>query len=478
MHWPVPLSPLQHGLFVLIGLLTYVVVTRIGGYHRHPSAAIAWVLMIALLPYLGLPLFLVFGTRKLVRPARRAAGTSAATADARHGPRWAQQLLAALDVPAPVQVETIRFHERGEESLATLLAVIGQARTHVDVCTYALGDDEVGAAVLDALAACARRGVRVRLLIDAIGGWRSVRSTLAGVRGSGVQLRWFMPVLRNPVRGRANLRDHRKIVVVDGQAFWSGGRNLAVPYFDDSENGWIDLDFLVYGPVARQAQALLEHDWRAARGDVSGASIPPVHDTAALREPFECAAASAASAPVPASGPVQLIPSGPDLADDTLHALLIAAAWRAERHIVAVTPYFVPEDALLDAWCVAGRRGVRIDLIVPQRSNHRMADLARGRALRALAAAGGRIFLHPRMVHAKLVIVDDEMALCGSANLDARSLLLNFELMTAFYGPREIDWLARWAQQQRERSLRYEPVRPSWGRDVLEGFVRAVGFQL
>lgn len=472
MHWPIPLSPLQHGLFVLMGLLTYVVVTRIGGYHRHPSAAIAWVLMIALLPYLGLPLFLVFGTRKLVRPARRASGMAAAAtapAGGSHDPRWALQLLAALDVPAPVQVAAIGFHEHGGESLAALLGVIGRAREHVDVCTYALGDDDVGAAVLAALTACARRGVRVRLLIDAIGGWRSVRSTLVRVRGSGVQLRWFMPVLRNPVRGRANLRDHRKIVVVDGRTFWSGGRNLAAPYFDDSAHGWIDLDFVVHGPIARQAQALLEHDWRAARGDVSGASIPLVDETTV----------PAGHAGVPAaSGPVQLIPSGPDLADDTLYALLIAAAWRAERHIVAVTPYFVPEDALLDAWCVASRRGVRIDLVVPQRSNHRMADLARGRALRALAGAGGRIFLHPRMVHAKLVIIDDEMALCGSANLDARSLLLNFELMTAFYGPREIDWLARWAQQQRERSVLYEPVRPSWGRDVLEGFVRAVGFQL
>ena len=95
-----------------------------------------------------------------------------------------------------------------------------------------------------------------------------------------------------------------------------------------------------------------------------------------------------------------------------------------------------------------------------------------------LAATGANVRLLPTMLHAKAVVVDDALALCGSANLDARSLVLNFELMTAFYGPREIDWLARWAQQQRERSVLYEPVRPSWGRDVLEGFVRAVGFQL
>src|SRR5690606_38912850 len=107
-----------------------------------------------------------------------------------------------------------------------------------------------------------------------------------------------------------------------------------------------------------------------------------------------------------------------------------------------------------------------------------MADLARGRALRAFAAAGGHVHLHPAMIHAKAVLVDDALAVCGSANLDARSLLLNFELMTAFYGRTEIDWLAQWAERQKRRSHAYAPHPPSWGRDVLEGFARAVGFQL
>src|SRR5690606_22990607 len=221
---------------------------------------------------------------------------------------------------------------------------------------------------------------------------------------------WFMPVVRNPVRGATNLRNHRKFVVADGESMWSGGRNLAAEYFDDGEDGWVDLSFAAHGPIARQAHALFERDWGAARG--RAISTGRVDDV---------------DLPLVSGGvPAQLVPSGPDLADDTLYALLVGAAFRAERRIVAVTPYFVPEDALLAAWCVACRRGVHIDLVVPQRSNHRMADLARGRALRAFAAAGGHVHLHPAMIHAKLVIVDDELALCGSANLDSRSLLLNF----------------------------------------------------
>ena len=460
MHWPLSLSPLEHGIFVLVGLLTYVVVTRAGGHHRHPSAAIAWVLLIALMPYLGLPLFLAFGTRKLVRPPRRFARPPAHSI--REGSPWALQLLAALDVPPPVRNRSIELHDDGAVSLNALLELVEQARERIDVCTYVIGDDDVGTAVLAALARRAQAGVRVRLLIDAIGGLRGARHTVRTLHGSGVEVRWFMPVVRNPVRGATNLRNHRKLVVVDGESMWSGGRNLAAEYFDDAHDGWVDLSFVAHGPIARQAHVLFDRDWHAARGRVVATGRVDDVDAPAL----------------PEGVPAQLVPSGPDLADDTLYALLLAAAFRAERRIVAVTPYFVPEDALLEAWCVACRRGVRIDLVVPERSNHRMADLARGRALRAFAAAGGQVHLHSSMIHAKAVLVDDELALCGSANLDARSLLLNFELMTAFYGRREIDWLAQWAERQIGRSRSYVPSPPSWGRDLLEGFVRAVGFQL
>jgi cardiolipin synthase len=174
----------------------------------------------------------------------------------------------------------------------------------------------------------------------------------------------------------------------------------------------------------------------------------------------------------------QLVPSGPDHADDTLHALLLAAAYRARSRIVAVSPYFIPDDALLTAWCIACRRGVRLTVVVPRRSNHWMADWGRERALRALVAAGARVVLYPAMIHAKVIVVDDRLALCGSANLDGRSLFVNFELMTAFYGAAEIAWLAAWTERQIGDSATYEARPPSWGRDVLEGIVRAVAFQL
>ena len=145
---------------------------------------------------------------------------------------------------------------------------------------------------------------------------------------------------------------------------------------------------------------------------------------------------------------------------------------------MVVTPYFIPDEALIMAWRIACKRGVRLTLLLPAQSNHRLADWGRGRALRELCAAGAEVYLFPRMVHAKAVIIDEALALCGSANLDGRSLFLNFEMMVMFYGRTESAWLADWIMQRIARSARYQAREPSWLRDVGEGMIRIVGFQL
>lgn len=461
MTWLAVLSGLGHAVFVAVGLLIYVMGTRIGHQRRHPSAALAWVVAIIAFPYFAVPLFLLFGTRKFARPSRRRRDAVPEVPDI--GPAWATQLLASMELEPAMRNHRVELHEDGAQALRGLLHTIETAERSLDICTFVFAHDEIGGRVSRALLRAVDRGVAVRLLVDAVGSLHTPQGMLRQLRRSGVQVQRFMPMLHNPMRGRTNLRNHRKLVVSDGQRLWSGGRNLACEYFLDRPGrpAWVDLSYEVDGPLAAQASAQFGADWHAASGRAPRAVLPRSPD------------------PAPDVGPwAQWLPSGPDHADDTVHTLLLAGAYHARQRIVAVTPYFVPDDALLDAWCMACRRGVQVSLLVPLRSNHRLADWARERALRELAAAGAQVWLAPGMVHAKAVLVDDDLALSGSLNLDARSLFLNYEAMTVFYSAAELRWLSAWCERQIALALPYRARRPSWTRDIAEGVVRAVGFQL
>ena len=477
------LTPLEHVAFMAAGLLTYLVVTRVRRQRRHPYAALAWVMGIAAFPYLGLPLFLVFGTRKVVRPATprqpAPAGPWAALA-----PLWATRLLAALGVAGARPQAVVRFESDGEAALAQLQRVIGSARHTLDLCTYVLGDDEVGAAVAAALADRARAGVRVRLLIDSIGSLKSAHSHDAMLKNAGVRTRLFMPALGRPGRGRVNLRNHRKLLIADGEVVWSGGRNLANEYFIGrvGEPPWLDLSFAAEGALAAQAQALFDGDWRIARGARQALRLGYAERFArqqAQEQPSDAADyAAAPSTDATFSSLAQWVPSGPDFHEDVLHALLVSAAFHAEQRLLLATPYYVPDESVQEALVLAAKRGLQITLLLPRRSNHRLADWARGRAVRELVEAGVDVRLLPAMLHAKAVVVDDVLALCGSANLDSRSLFINYEAMAAFYGRAEIDWLADWINAHAAQAEPASAKPPSWLRDIGEGIVATLAFQL
>ena len=477
------LTPLEHVAFMAAGLLTYLVVTRVRRQRRHPYAALAWVMGIAAFPYLGLPLFLVFGTRKVVRPATprqpAPAGPWAALA-----PLWATRLLAALGVAGARPQAVVRFESDGEAALAQLQRVIGSARHTLDLCTYVLGDDEVGAAVAAALADRARAGVRVRLLVDSIGSLKSAHSHDAMLKNAGVRTRLFMPALGRPGRGRVNLRNHRKLLIADGEVVWSGGRNLANEYFIGrvGEPPWLDLSFAAEGALAAQAQALFDGDWRIARGARQALRLGYAERFArqqALEQPSDAADyAAAPSTDATFTSLAQWVPSGPDFHEDVLHALLVSAAFHAEQRLLLATPYYVPDEAVQEALVLAAKRGLQITLLLPRRSNHRLADWARGRAVRELVEAGVDVRLLPAMLHAKAVVVDDVLALCGSANLDSRSLFINYEAMAAFYGRAEIDWLADWINAHAAQAEPASAKPPSWLRDIGEGIVATLAFQL
>lgn len=476
MSWFAVLSGLGHAVLATAGLLVYVLATRIGHQRRHPSAALGWVVAMVGFPYVALPLFLLIGTRKFVRPLRRPRGAVAAPSPDREtftSAVWATQLLACMELAPAVPNQSIRWHADGAAALLGLMRTIDSASHSLDVCTFVFANDEIGNQVAKALLRAVARRVMVRLLVDAVGSMHVPQSMLRQLQEGGVQVQRFMPLFHNPMRGRTNLRNHRKLAIADRQYLWSGGRNLAVEYFISKPGrpAWVDLSYEVHGPLAEMAAVQFTGDWLAASGRPTG---PAAETTPQASVPDNLLASSSGAGHAWA----QWVPSGPDHADDTVHTLLLAGAYQAQRRIVAVTPYFVPDDALLEAWCLACRRGVQVRLLVPRQSNHRLADWARERALRELAAAGAQVWLASGMVHAKAVIIDDDLALSGSLNLDARSLFLNYEVMAAFYGEDELDWLSHWCDGQIAQAQPFQARKPSWMRDVGEGIVRSVGFQL
>ena len=307
----------------------------------------------------------------------------------------------------------------------------------------------------------------MRFLIDGIGRYLGGRADLGGLSAAGVTVAVFVSPFRSALPGRTNLRNHRKLVVADGIRIWTGGRNLATEYFlgdplaRPAAPAWIDLSFDFCGDLARQAQHRFDEDWAfATRQAPPPAAAPEVvpHDQRRRL--------------------AQIIASGPDQADDTLYALLVSSCFTAAQRIVAVTPYFVPDALLMMGLTLAARRGVAVDLVLPARSNHLLADLARGAALRELSAAGARVWLVGNMVHAKLVLIDDDLALAGSANLDERSLFLNYELMFAFHDPGDVLRFAHWTDALRGTATPYPTQPPGILRQLAEGLVRWLAFQL
>ncbi|MCB1957814.1 MAG: PLDc N-terminal domain-containing protein [Rhodocyclaceae bacterium] len=453
-----------HVLLIGGGLLTLVLIAGMLRQDRSPAASAAWLAFMVLVPYLGIPLYLTFGTRKLAAIHARKARLLFEPARPAGSPQDdpTRPFLQASGLPPPAQVDAVRFHADADEAWQSLRGLLRGSRTSIDLCVFILADDAVGREVLEILTERAAAGVRVRLLLDGVGSFLLPRRRLRALHQAGGRSAWFVPVLHRPLRGRTNLRNHRKIALIDGRRAWSGGRNIGMDYLSPEHlSRWVDLSFEFDGPAVASYSHLFEADWSFASGEAPSQGLPP---------------------PAPASdqgSSVQAIPSGPDMAQDVLHDLLVSLIADARERVVVVTPYFVPDEVLQTMLRLAALRGVAVDIVLPRRSNHRLADIARSRSLRRLSAAGVRVWRLPdAMLHAKAVLIDHRFALAGSANLDLRSLMLNFELMTLFRGTDEVTRLSEWVEALRQRCEPWRPRPVGALRQTLEGLVLLAAFQL
>lgn len=458
-----------HVFIVVLALTTYVVSSRSLRLRRHPSAAIAWLVSLLLVPYLALPLYLIFGIRKIhLKPGENAAPNLPLTrTPAETLVDQTQQLATIMKLPPACAYYQLNLHQDGEQALTALRNMIDQARHSIDICTFILARDELGEDIVQRLKRRVADGIRVRILLDGVGIYLGNRHEYQSLVASGIDVALFVPPLRSSLRGRTNLRNHRKLLIADQTWLWSGGRNFAAEYFtgkplqSPTTQAWLDLSLDLHGPLAQQVQLLFEQDWHFAH-----------HSSLPAKSSLPQAALDTG----PQRG--QLIASGPDQSDDTLYTLLISGFFTARHRILAVTPYFIPDPTLLMSLNLAARRGVTVDLLLPIRSNHRLADIVRHRALRDLTQSGARIWMLPRMIHAKAIVIDDELAFIGTANLDERSLFLNYELMLAIYDAVDVGQIARWIEARCKDATPYQIPATGFWRETAEGLLLWLAFQL
>lgn len=452
-------------ILVVLGIiLTIAVVAVMLRQRRSPQSSLAWLISILFLPYLAIPLFLMLGQRKLLRRGAIPVARFDAAAPPQPLPEDEASridlMLRSYGIPGATTGNTVKVLTTGQEGWQGLTDVIQRAQTTLDIETFIFSCDSSGRKILDLLLEKARSGVKVRLLVDAIGSFHTPKAFFEPLTAAGGQVLRFMPLFHNPLKGRTNLRNHRKITVADSCMAMAGGMNIVSEELspDRQAHQWSDLAFLVEGPAAEQYAGIFQSDWQFSSTDEppgsSGARTPPLrHENSG-------------------EAVVQVLPSGPDAAFDTIYDTVITAVFEARERLWIITPYFVPDEALNRSLVIACHRGIDVRIVVPDRSNHPLTDLAGASFMREIETAGGTILRYMNgMVHAKALIMDNTLAMAGSANMDLRSFFLNFEVMQLCYSLPEIAAIEAYALRLMTECRRGMPP-PGRGRDLLEATIR------
>ncbi|MFP4373316.1 MAG: phospholipase D-like domain-containing protein [Spirochaetaceae bacterium] len=429
-----PLFTAGATVIVALGASAHVVL-----YKRDSRAAVAWVGLIWLVPILGSVLYVLFGINRVRRRVSGRRGHESAHVGSLQ-PFYCgeEQVAALLPEGHDYLIEMVRLGRAitgldllkgntveplidGDGTYPAMLDAIERAERSVSLIVYIFDNDAVGRRFLDALSRAVGRGVEVRVLIDAVGARYSMPPITGELTARGVRTARFMsgvPTWRTPY---LNLRNHRKVCVIDGVTAFTGGMNIRVGHVlaDRPTHPTRDIHFRVTGPVVRQLQATFVEDWHFTTGELLSGELwfPPP--------------------PVPAgTGAVcaRAVPDGPDHHMDRMSMAFQGALAVARDSVRILTPYFLPERALIAALNICALRGVTVDIVVPRRSNLRMVSWAAMAQMWQILEWGCRVWLTPPPFdHSKLMVVDGTLSLIGSSNWDPRSLRLNFELGVECY---------------------------------------------
>jgi cardiolipin synthase len=425
-------------------ILAPVVIVR----QQRPSTTMAWLTVVMLIPLPAVALYFMFGETVMAkRRAKRYAAMHATSPGSDPATVLAPALTASQGAVATVAERLggsaalggncVEFLADAVEFEKQLIAAIDGAKHHVHAVYFIFEDDEVGRRVASALERAAARGVKVRVLADAAGSWSLFDELADRMRRAGVDVRDHLPV--NPLRRRLvrfDLRNHRKLAVIDGKEAFTGSHNIVSPHVGLSKRmvkrgaAWLDVTVRVRGPAVTSLACVFLDDWHYETGqNLKDTEYLPVAESAG-------------------GVAVQAVASGPGTGTAVMRDVMIEALHRARERVVITTPYFVPDESLLASLALASLRGVRVEIVVPHKSDKRVCDLVARSFFEQLLNAGVVIYRHQGgVLHSKTMTVDDEFALVGSANMDMRSFFLNFELGLLLYEA-DATALLRFCQQR------------------------------
>jgi cardiolipin synthase len=429
--------------------------------NRRPATSMAWLMAIFFVPYAGILAFLLFGSSKLPKRRREKQETiNRYILNATEGiaqampteiwPTWLASLVGlnrTLGAMPLLSGNTARLFGEYERSIAEMTAAVQTAEQFVHVEFYILSLDETTAAFFDALEAAVRRGVTVRVLMDHIASLRvrGYRATKRRLTTMGAEWHLLLPV--QPLQGRyqrPDLRNHRKVLVVDGRIGFMGSQNMIDRTYDRWTNRrrglkWKDLMVRIEGPTVAALNAIFLSDWYSETDELLARegrqSVEPVGT-----EDLDC----------------QLVPSGPGFSGENNLRLFNGLIYAAQRRIVLTSPYFVPDDSMLYAVTTAAQRGVEVELFVSEISDQALVFHAQRSYYEELLKAGVVVWLYakPTILHAKHFTIDDDVAVVGSSNLDMRSFSLNLEVSMMVRGKQFVNDLRQIQEGYRRASRR------------------------
>ena len=463
---------------MVIRVLAVIYIPR----NRRPQTALAWLVLIFALPVPGILLFLLFGSRRLPRSRRRKQReinnyileTTDGIEQVRRDhpwPPWLEpivELNRKLGAMPLVGGNTAKIHTEYLESIAAMTDAVEAAKKYVHVEFYILSFDRTTVSFFDAMRTAVERGVIVRVLLDHVAGIRSVGylRTIRKLKRIGVNWHVMLPV--QPLRGkyqRLDLRNHRKILVIDGTIAFTGSQNMIDSTYNKRGNlrrglHWKDFMVRFEGPIVAGINALFITDWYSETDELLIRETPDVA-SAARTNTVDC----------------QVVPSGPGFEGENNLRLFNSLVYAATERVILTSPYFVPDDSMLYAITTAAQQGLDVQLFASEVGDQPVVYHAQRSYYEALLRAGVRIWLYesPTVLHAKHFTIDDDVAVIGSSNMDMRSFSLNLEISVMVHGSDFVKEMRAVEQSYRDRS--HELTLEEWmqrpvGSRVLDNLAR------